>query len=582
MKYLWFGWALVVGSSSCSSPADSQASSTVNIRWNRDPESLSPLAQPNQNAVDAAMLLHCSLLQVDISTGSYSPALADSLPLRRLLGDSLTHLRYHLRPTATWDSGRPVLATDVAFTLKLIFCPGLPNEKARAPLSFIHDIKLDSANPRRFTLVCRGQAPEFSYESGDFPIVSEDALDPTHSLRPFSVASVAATQPNATLAPALTALAKRYQQADLGHHPERLPGCGPYQLAKWETNRSLTFKRKTNWWADGLRPAPLVLQAKPIQLHFSIIPDDATATLALRRHKLDVLPQLSAREFERLQESSDAKQSFAFYSTISYEVVTAGFNTQRPILRDSLTRQALSKLFDPARLLQATQLGQGLRTVGLVHPNDHRYYDNSLPLPAYDLPQAKVLLQRAGWRRQPTGWMRPSTNSQPERLALLLRYRADDPAFKIISLQFKAAAALLSIPVELRPTEGSSMTNALHEGDFDMYVRTQKGNPFAFNYATMLHSRTVNEGNFTKFGSPATDRLIEAVATANTPVQKRQLLHRFQVMLQQQMPLIPLFFLPYRLVADRRIHDLYPSALRPGYNAATITWVSGKASEPAQ
>jgi ABC-type transport system substrate-binding protein len=317
-----------------------------------------------------------------------------------------------------------------------------------------------------------------------------------------------------------------------------------------------------------------VLQAKPAQLQFIIISDDATATLALRRRELDVLPQVSAREFKHLQESSYAHKSLAFYSTVSYEVVTAGFNTRRSILHDSLTRQALSKLFDPERLLQATQLGQGLRTVGLVYPKDRRYYDSSLPLPAYDLPKAQVLLQRAGWRRQPAGWTRLAINGKPQRLALLLRYRPDDLTFKTIALQFKAAATLLGIPVELRPTKGSSMTTALQAGDFDMYVRTLKGNPFTLNYTNILHSRTANEGNFSKFGTPATDRLIEAVATATTLGQKRQLIHRFQVMMQQQMPLVPLFFLSYRLVADRRIHDLYPSALRPGYSAPTITWAS--------
>ena len=560
--------------SSCSQPAEQQAHTAVRIRWNRDPESLSPLVLSNQNALDAANLLYCGLLQTDLATGAYAPALADSLPQIHLLGDSLTHLRYQLRHAATWDTGRPVLATDVAFTLKLIFCPGLPNEKVRSSLNFIRDIQIDPTNPRRFTLVCRGQAPEFSFESGDFPILSEDALDPTHSLRQLPLSSLATRSADAQPVPALTALVERYQKADIGHHPERLPGCGPYRLAAWESRRFLTFERKAHWWADTLRPVSPVLQAKPLRLHFSIIPNEATATLALQRHEVDILPQVSAREFRRLQASATAKKDFTFYSTVSYEVVTAGFNTRRPILRDSLTRQALSKLFDPARLLQATQLGQGQRTVGLLHPSDRRYYNSSLPLPAYSPPQAQALLRRAGWLRQPTGWMRPAANGQPELLALMLCYRADESTFKTIALQFKAAAALLGIPVDLRPSEGSSMTTTLREGNFDMYIRTLKGNPFAFNYTAILHSRTANEGNFSKFGTPATDRLIEAVDAATTPARKRQLLHRFQVMLQQQAPLVPLFFLPYRLVADQHIQHLYPSAIKPGYSAPTITWAS--------
>ena len=504
--------------------------------------------------------------------------MADSFPRIRLLGDSLTHLRYQLRRAATWDNGQPVLASDVAFTLKLLFCPGLPNEKVGAQLRVIRDIQLDSTNPRSFTFVCRGQAPEFSFETGEFPIIPEDALDPTHSLRQFTLASLADYSSSTKPAPALEALVARYQKADPGRHPERLPGCGPYRLAAWETNRFLTFQRKPHWWADGLKPAPTVLQAHPAQLQFSIIPDDAMATLALRRHEIDVLPQVSARDFQRLRESATVKKDFAFYSTVSYEVATAGFNTRRPMLHDSLTRQALSRLFDPARLLQATQQGQWLLTVGLVHPTDRRYYAAGLPLPTYSLPQAQALLQRAGWQHQPTGWQRPGASCTPEHLALQLRYRSGEATFKTIALQFKAAAALLNIPVELRPTEGSSLTTALREGDFDMYVRLQKGNPFALNFSSILHSRTANEGNFSKFGSPTTDRLIDALAVAQTPEQKQQLVHRFQVMLQQQAPMVPLFFLPYRLVADRRIQNLYPSALKPGYSLPTITWAGAELS----
>lgn len=579
MKHFWVGFLLAIGSAACSSVPESQQHTSIRIRWTRDPENLSPLVQPNQNALDALTLLHCSLLQLNFSTGTYSPALADSLPRVRLLGDSLTELSYELRRAAAWDNGQPVLASDVAFTLKLLQCPGLPNEKLRAQYGFIHAIRLDAANARRFTLICRGQAPEYSYESGDFPILPEAVLDSGRTLRPYSLAklrlaALRQVKPDA----ALQALAARYQRADPSHHPERLPGCGAYRMTNWEIDHSLTFTRKTHWWADTLQLAPLVLQARPLKLQFLIIPSEATAALALRRHELDVLPQLSAREFRQLRTADATRAALAFYTTASYEMVTAGFNTSRPILHDSLTRQALSRLFDPVRLMQATQLGQGLRTVGLVHPHDRRYYNDSLPLPAYNPQQALDLLRRAGWQRQPTGWVRTRPARQPEHLALAVRYRAGDSTFETIALQFKAAASALHIPVELLPTESSLLTEVLREGNFDIYVRKLNGNPFAFNFAPLLHSRTIRENNFTKFGTRATDQLLDAITAAGSATQKRRLVRRFQVMMQQQMPILPLFFLPYRLVTAQGIKGLYPSGLKPGYTAATATWVASPAT----
>ncbi|RZK50555.1 MAG: hypothetical protein EOO59_15925 [Hymenobacter sp.] len=321
-----------------------------------------------------------------------------------------------------------------------------------------------------------------------------------------------------------------------------------------------------------MRPVQFVLQARPPELRFLIIPDEAMAALALRRRELDVLPQLSAREFRRLRTADANRQDLAFNTTTSYEMITAGFNTSRPSLHDSLTRQALSRLFDPVRLIQATQLGQALRTVGLVHPHDHRYYNDSLPLPAFSPQQALVLLQRAGWQRQATGWVRARAASPPERLALTFRYRAGESTFETIALQFKAAATALHIPVELLPTEPSLLTTALREGNFDIYVRKLNSNPFAFNFAPLLHSRAGSENNFTRFGTRASDRLIDAIAAAGPLAQKRLLLRRFQALMQRQVPLFPLFFLPYRMATAQGIQGLYLSGLKPGYNAATTTW----------
>jgi peptide/nickel transport system substrate-binding protein len=573
MKHFWVGLLLAIGCGTCSPSPTHQRHGSVKIRWVRDPENLSPLVQPNQNAVDALSLLHCSLLQVDFSTGTYAPSLADSLPHVQLLGDSITELRYEIRRAATWDGGRPVLASDVAFSLKLYQCPGLPNEKVRAQLSFIRAIRLDTANPRRFTLVCRGQSPEYSFTTGDFPILPEAALDAKHTLRKRSLKSIvdlAVLPPRDT---ALTELVRRYQHADPSHHPERLPGCGPYRMVAWEIDRFLTFVRKPHWWADQLHPTPFVLQAQPHKLTYFIIADENTAALALRRHELDVLPQLSARAFKRLQAEDASRQDLAVYATPSYELLTAGFNTRQPMLHDSLTRQALGRLFDPAKLQQATQLGQGLRTVGLVHPSNQRYYNDSLPLPGFDPGQAAVLLQHAGWQRQATGWLRASTPQKPPQpLRLRLRYRAEEPLFTTTALQFKAAAAQLGIPVELLPTEPSSLTNALRQGDFDIYVRKLNSTSFVFDFTMLLHSRTIPESNITKFSSPATDRLIEAIAASGPSEQKRQLLRRFQTVIQQQAPLIPLFFLPYRLAAARDLQHLYPSGHKPGYYAAAAVW----------
>ncbi|TDN37354.1 hypothetical protein A8B98_02085 [Hymenobacter sp. UV11] len=515
------------------------------------------------------------LLQVDYQANVYAPALAERLPGVQLIGDSLMRLDYQLRPAATWDDGRPVLATDVDFTLKLIQCPGLPYEVARTQFSFIRQLLPDPTNPRHFTLVCRGQGRELINTSGDFPILPENALDAQHTLRPLPLAMLQGWHPDKAPPAVVAALVSRYKQANSARYPSHLPGCGPYRLAEWVHNRHLLFQRKAHWWADDLRPAPFVLQARAQLLDYIIMPDDAAAVLALRRRELDVFPRMPASLFQRLQTSAAARKELAFYTNPSYDLISVGFNTRRALLNNKLTRQALGRLLDPAGLLTATQLGQGSLTVGLVPP-DSQFYNDSLPALAYDPTQTLALLHQAGWQKQSNGSWYHSIIAQP--LALTLRYRSDESAFATIALQFQAAAAKLGIPVKVLPLEASALTVALKAGDFDMYIRTIKGTPFGFNFSPLLHTNAIGMDNFTGFGRPATDQLLEDISIEGNLPRKRRLLRHFQVLIREEMPLVPLFYLANRLSASRQLRPIIASGLKPGYASGALSWASGSAN----
>ena len=542
----------------------------IRIRWAHDPETLAPLALQSQAAMDASNLMHVSLLQVNSSPLAIEPALAAQLPTVAHRDDSLTTFRYTLRPNAAWDDGHPVLAADVAFTLKLMNCPGVPNEIARNNFDRIRQIEFQPDNLREFTLVCQGRSPELLLISGDFFVLPEAVLDPQHHLRRYSLPTLqrwpAARPPDS----ALRAVARQYAAADLANHPEHVPGCGPYRLARWEKDRYLSFRSKPHWWGNATSGLPLALHARAAQLDYLVIPNASAAVLALRRGDLDVFPQIPEADFYRFTTSPSAE--VRQYESTSYDIALAGFNTRRPALADALTRQALSRLFDTAGLLRGTQHGSGQRTVGLVPPFDRPSYNDSLSPVPFDLPGARILLQRAGWQAPTAG--RPGRHRAgphgEQELRLAVRYRSGDELFATAALQFRAAATSLGIVVELRPTESALFHKALADGDFDVYMRTLHGNPFAVNFAPLLHSGSDSETNSTGFGNPACDRLIDAIATANDSPQRVRQLRQFQALLQQQAPLVPLFFLSNRVAARRDCQGLYVSSVKPGFVAPTI------------
>lgn len=537
----------------------------MRIRWARDPESLDPFSQPNQAAQEGLNLICQSLLNVDFDKLRFGPVLAQAMPTRTTRGDSLTLISFQIRPQARWDNGHAVLASDVAFTMRLLLCPQVPAEGVRMTVDFVKEVEVDPADPRRITFVCRGHSPTMQFALGDILILPEAYLDPKGQLRAFTLDRL--RRPDAPAKVVLDGIGKRYEAAQLAKHPENLPGSGPYRLTQWETGREVVFTRKSRWWGDSLRERSLLLTANPQQLRYEVLPDDGAATLALRRGDVDVYPNMPAATFARLQQSPAAAKQLRFYTPLSYDVVGAGFNTSRPALADAETRHALSYLFNAPALLQATQRGLGKPAASIFSPTLGSAYNDSLPLVPYSLEVAQTRLRRAGWAKTPAGWMRAGTP-----LRLELRYRTGDPTYELVTLQFSQAARAIGVQVQVRPTEASNLTTALQEGNFDMYVQSIKGSPFRFDLTPILTKEGIGAGNFTRFSTPAAERLIKALAQAETPAEQTKLLRKVQVMLRDEMPLVPLFSVPNRVVAMRQLTNLHISPLKPGYQAAAIEW----------
>jgi len=558
---------------SCSSPTKPPAEDApVSIRWSRDPESLDPLGTPNQNASDAQVLLNASLLTVNPLTKKYEPFLAANFPTVRYEGNARTYLTYHLRPEAKWDTGNPITAADVVFTLKLFFCQGVPNQRIQSGVAFVENITTDPTDPLTVTLICRGKSPDYVTASGDLPILREAALDAEGALRKVSLEELRGQGParkNAELASLQARIAARYQAAQPAQHPENLGAAGPYSLKEYQRDRRLVFVRKKNWWGAKFNQSP-IFAAKASQLVFVIVPNESTASLALTNGQLDVFPGVPARVFERLQKSAASREKLAFYTSPTYEIMTAGFNTSRPALSDARTRVALSHLFDAEQLNQASQLGKGVRTVGLISPEQKQNYNDSLELLNYNPNLASRLLTEAGWRRNAAGWQRQRGKEPAQELRLQLRYRAGESNYELVALQFASAARSLGIPVSLSPTESAVLRSQLQQGEYDVYVQSIKGNPFLFNLLPLFGTQAIGEGNSTRFGTPQTDRLLEAAATAESEQARARLLRRIQVMMRQEMPIVPLYFVANRVVARREVAGLNVTSLKPGYVAQTM------------
>ncbi|MFC5271246.1 ABC transporter substrate-binding protein [Adhaeribacter terreus] len=548
------------------------AGNEVRIRVEQDPENLNPVSYLSKNAAQMINLLYQSLLTVDLADGKLKPLLAESMPTV-VKQDSVSFFTYRIRPEATWDNGAPVTASDVVFSLKVIKCPLVNNEKIRPDFEFIQDIRTDAADPKKFTIVCKGFTPEHLLMSGErFFVMPEYIGDPKGLLKQFTLPQLQNNFDALTQDPQIAQFAEHFNSADFTRNPEKLQGSAGYQLENWTTGQQIQFKRKPDWWGNKTPQTIGHLTANPEKITFRIVPDNAAALVALKNGQLDVWQNVPATVFQQLRQDKTQSEKFQFFTPQTYSFVYLGLNGQSEKFSDPRTRRAIAHLLDLDAIIKTTQQNLAVKTVGPISPADKRFYNSQIQPYTYNVTRATELLLLAGWQKNGSVWQR-KTNGEIMQLKLNIGYNASNSEYENIALIFQQAAAKAGIPVTLQPLENGVLSKDLKTGNFDCFIRSLTGNPFVFNFKPILHSESVGPDglNYTGFSTPESDRLIEALYASNSEAEKAKMLKRLQEILHEESNLIFLFFQQDRIVVNKRFGNLKISGIKPGYDVSAFT-----------
>jgi len=180
-------------------------------------------------------------------------------------------------------------------------------------------------------------------------------------------------------------------------------------------------------------------------------------------------------------------------------------------------------------------------------------------------------LQAAGWVKNENGWQK-NINGEVVPLTVNLNYKAGNTEFENIALIFQQAAAKINIPVTVQALEGKLLSQSLKAHNFEMFIRSLSGNPFVYNFKPILHTESAAEGggNYTGFGTPESDNLIDQINETQDLQVKARLLKRLQQILHDQSNLIFLYFSKDRLAINKRFTNLKVSGIKPGYDVSAF------------
>jgi peptide/nickel transport system substrate-binding protein len=228
------------------------------------------------------------------------------------LPEDRSAITFYLRPEARFSDGSPITPEDVLFSHDLLKEKGWPYH--RSHYAKVAKAEKISAHAVRFSFDAAGDR-EIPMILGLMPIL------PRHKTTPE-------TFEQTTLEPPI--------------------GSGPYQVARIDAGRSITYRRNPDWWARDLAVSRGRFNFDEIRVEY--FRDAASLFEAFKAGEIDLrIEEDPGRWIEgyRFPAVADGRVVQREFDTgLPAGMSALVFNTRRPIFRDARVRRAFNLLFD--------------------------------------------------------------------------------------------------------------------------------------------------------------------------------------------------------------------------------------------
>ncbi len=347
------------------------------------PRTINPILAITDADRDIASLTYSGLMKWN--DGKLVPDIAKSIAISQ---DGLTY-DFKLRDAVSFQDGTPLTADDVAFTIQKIQDPVLKSPR-RADWA---NVTVTVVSPKEIRFALRqayspflanttiGILPQHIWSSvnDDQFIFSQYNTDPIGS-GPYKVSSVS-------------------------HDSGGIPTV--YRLSTW---------------GGYYGHEPYISDVS-----FTFFADSDKALSALDSGEIDSLSAVSSSDAARL--ASDTAQPYRVMETALPRVFGVFFNqSQAPVLADKTVRQALDMSVDRTNIVQKVLSGYGEPTQGPL-PAD--MVPAKVANPRADIAGAQALLEKNGWKKDPSTGVYAKKNSKNAMQTLSFDiYTSDTPDLK--------------------------------------------------------------------------------------------------------------------------------------------------------
>jgi microcin C transport system substrate-binding protein len=314
---------------------------------------------------------------------------------------------------------------------------------------------------------------------------------------------------------------------------------GPYQLDEVKKDRSVSMKRRDDWWGFSRRFNQHKYNFRTIRWKF--MEDQLKALEAFKKGDIDVFPVGRAAiwaektDFDQVKKGWVGKTRVFNYNPMGFR----GFivNLRRPLFQDPKVREALALLAN--RKVMNEKFNHNLFFLLNTYFADI-YPDKTAPgrpVTPYDPARARALLAEAGWKPGPDGVL--AKGGKRFEITLSLTTGADMRPINVYVEDLKAVGILAKV----EELSWSTYAKRMDKYEFDMGLAAWGGVRLR-DPESMWHSRTAKEpssNNVAGVQDKVVDSLIQYQKTEPDMEKRRANLAKLDDRLNELRPYVLLW-----------------------------------------
>jgi peptide/nickel transport system substrate-binding protein len=493
------------------------------------------------------------LVEFDHDAQQYAPGVAQTW---KLAGDGRT-LDLMLRDGAQFSDGHPLTADDVAFTFRALYDARTASPVFRDAMTISgREIEVAAIDQKHLRLVF----PEPVAAPENY--LSNLAVLPRHVL--------GADLQRGTLRDAYSLTAD----------PQSIVTAGPFVPQSAVPGERVTLRRNPHYWKKDAAGTPLPYLDT---LTVEVISDANNALARLNQGALDVYDRIRPADYAALRAQPGNTRAIDLGPGLHTDHLWFNLNAGQingkpfvdPIKRawfsDARFRRAVSHAIDRESIARITLQGLATPLYSFISPGNRGWAANDLPRTDYDLERARALLREAGFAIRGAPDAPELYDAGGHRVEFTLIVPVESEPRVMMATVVQEDLGRLGIKMGLAPIEFGELTRRISQSyEYEAALfGVSVTEPDPSSYTNFLRSDSPSHQWYPKQAKPASewearlDELAVAQAREIDPERRRAIFHEIQVILAEQLPVIPIAARHLASAASERIGNYRPSPLPP-------------------